>query len=108
MKNKYVDLKNAREDEQLKVMQQILAEGHCPFCLENLMKYHKQQILYSGKHWILTYNQWPYPNTKLHLLLILKYHAETAREVRKGTGDEMYKIMAWAEETFNIPGGAFG
>lgn len=108
MTSKYVDLDNARLDDQKKIMTDIIAAGHCPFCLENLKKYHKQEIIKDGKYWILTSNQWPYENTKLHLLLISKPHAEKLSELDPQAGQEMIEFFAWAEQKYQIPGGGIG
>jgi len=104
----FVDLDNARLDEQRQVMQEIVSQEHCPFCMENLRKYHKQQILKDGKYWILTPNQWPYDFTKVHLLAILKEHATTLAEIPAEAGHELFEMMTWAEKEFKTPGGAIG
>lgn len=103
----FVDLDNARIEEQRQVMRKIITAGHCPFCLANLAKYHKQPILQKGRFWLLTYNQWPYQNTKLHLLAIYKTHAEKLSDLDQAAGQELIKFMQWAEKEFNVPGGAF-
>ena len=107
MSKQFVDMDNAREDDQRQVMQQIIEDAHCPFCMENLRKYHKQQILKDGKYWILTPNQWPYENTKLHLLAILKVHAEVLSEIAPEAGQELLELFAWVEKEYDVPGGGF-
>ena len=102
-----VDLDNAREADQLEVMKQILSEGDCPFCLENLRKYHKKPIIKETKHWLLTYNQWPYRHTKLHLLAIYKDHAERLADLEVEAGAELLELMQWAEREFKVPGGGW-
>lgn len=101
----FVDLDNARLDDQRQVMQQIVQNEECPFCLDNLKKYHKQPILKETSHWLLTHNQWPYENTKLHLMAIYKDHAETLREVSPAAGQELLELFQWAEAEYHIPGG---
>ena len=102
---KFVDLDNARVDDQKSVMRTIINAEHCPFCLENLHKYHKQPILKEGKYWLLTTNQWPYQNTKIHLLLIYKTHVETLGELDPAAGVELLEFAQWAEKEYAIPGG---
>ena len=104
-KKQFVDLDNAREDEQRQVMQQIIDDQSCPFCLENLRKYHKQQILKEGQYWLLTPNQWPYEFTQHHFLAILKEHAEKLSEVPPEAGTELFEMIAWLEKEYQIPGG---
>lgn len=107
MSKQFVDLDNAREDEQRQVMKDIIDSKHCPFCLENLRKYHKQQILKDGKYWLVTPNQWPYENTQYHFLAILKEHAEKLSEVPSDAGKELFELMAWLEKEYDVPGGGF-
>jgi ATP adenylyltransferase len=107
MNTKFVDIDNARVEEQKKVMRQIIADGLCPFCQENFVKYHKLPILKQGKYWLLTQNQWPYEDTKVHLLAILLEHAEHLSEVPAEAGQELLEMMQWAEKEYAVPGGGF-
>jgi ATP adenylyltransferase len=79
--NNQVQLENARKEEQIKVMEQIIKDGVCPFCEENLEKYHPRPILFKTKHWIVTENAWPYDMAKKHFLLIAKRHIENSRDL---------------------------
>lgn len=99
------DLLNAREGAQKQAMEQMLAADHCPFCEENLDKYHQKEILKNGKHWLLTWNQWPYFNTKHHLLFILKTHCEELSELDPDAGRELIEMCQWAEQEFGLDGG---
>ena len=107
MKNQYIDIDNAREDEQRAVMQNIIKAGHCPFCLKNLQKYHTSPFLKETKNWLLTTNRWPYPNTKHHLLAILKTHKEILSELTAQEGAQLIEILAFAQKHTNAPGGGF-
>jgi len=102
-----VDLDNAREKDQVKVMKKIIAAGDCPFCLDNLHKYHKRPILKETKHWLLTENQWPYPHTQVHLLAIYKEHAERLAGLKPEAGQELLELMQWAEKHYQVPGGGW-
>ena len=104
----FVNLNNARLKEQRGVMEQILAQGVCPFCGEHLRKFHMQPILNETPHWILTNNQWPYENTKVHLLAIYKTHAESFAETETGAGTELFELLRWAEKEYDIKGGGLG
>lgn len=100
-----VDILNAREGGQKQAMQHMLQVGDCPFCAENLAKYHKVPNLKEGKYWILTTNQWPYKNTKLHFLFILKQHAETLAELEAEAMTELGEMSQWLEKEYAIEGG---
>lgn len=102
---KFVDLDNARVDEQREVMRDIIDAEHCPFCPENVQKYHKQPILKVGTYWLVTANQWPYEHTKLHLLIILKKHGERLADMPVEAGCELIELAQWAEQEYKMPGG---
>lgn len=101
----FINIENARNDDQRQVMDSIATNEECPFCPENLTKYHKQEILRKGAHWLLTRNQWPYEHTDLHLLAISTYHAEHITDLRDGSFNELQKHLAWASGVFGVVSG---
>lgn len=103
----FVDIDNSREEEQVKVMEQIIEDGGCPFCMENFQKYHQQEVLKDGKFWLLTPNRWPYKNTRYHFLAILKTHAENLQEIPQGAGEELIELFQWLEKEYQLPGGGW-
>lgn len=104
-KNAFINLNNARETEQIKVMQKIADQAHCPFCSENLRLYHRQPILKEGEYWLATKNQWPYPHTKHHLLLIYKAHATKLADLHPAAGAELFTLIQELEQEFAFEGG---
>lgn len=106
-KKNFVDVNHARYDDQKAVLEKINRDGLCPFCTENLFRYHHEEILKEGKFWILTYNQWPRENTKVHLLAIYKSHVEALSQMDPESGHELLEYLSWAEKKFNVLGGAF-
>jgi diadenosine tetraphosphate (Ap4A) HIT family hydrolase len=107
MRNQHVDLNNARLDDQKEVMRKIIAAGHCPFCKDNLKKYHEQPIIKEGKYWLVTTNQWPYDHTKLHFLLIYQEHATKLSELAPESGKELLELLQWIEKEYQVPGGGW-
>jgi len=101
----FVNLDNARRDDQREVMEAIVENAECPFCEDNLHKYHKAPILRQGEHWTFTHNQWPYEHTAHQFLAISRPHFETLAELPAGSFDELLGHFQWAEEEFKI---AFG
>jgi len=101
----FVNLVNARSEEQLQVMTEIERQGHCPFCRENLDRYHKNPILKEGKFWLLTENQWPYEKVKHQLLAIYKTHVEHIKDIDPEAGKELFEIFSEETKKRNIPGG---
>ncbi len=103
----FVIIDSAREEEQKKVLEQIVADNVCPFCPENLKKYHKKPIIKDGKYWTLTFNQWPYENTKHHFLAIHKTHIEHINDLLPEASQELFELFQYASKENNMPGGAF-
>ena len=102
----YIEMENVRGEEQRKVMQEILEKGHCPFCEENLHTYHKAPIHWKGGYWVVTENQWPYPGKGQHLMLILRRHAVSPKELHEEEWGELGAHVARAITQFSFKGGA--
>mgnify|MGYP001788399472 CR=1 FL=1 len=98
---------NVRLEEQGQVMQKIIEQDHCPFCPENLAKYHKLPLLKQGKFWTLTPNQWPYSHCRLHLLAIATQHVETLQDLDPEAGKELIEMFQWVEHEYAVSGGGF-
>lgn len=108
MKNDFIDPDNARVDEQKNVMAEILTAGHCPFCEENLRKYHQLPIIKEGDFWVITPNQWPYEHTQYHWLAIHRSHVETLQELTPEAGAELVVLLGEMERDYNLVGGGVG
>lgn len=105
MPGSFVNLDNARFDDQRDVMKSIERDEVCPFCPEHLHKYHKQPIVREGEHWKITPIQWPYEHTRAHLLAISAYHAESLNDLREGSFNELQEHFQWAEIEYRIAAG---
>src|SRR3989344_3132606 len=103
--NKFIQMSAVRREDQLEVMEEIQKEGHCPFCRENLEKYHKNPILKEGTFWLLTDNQWPYEKVKHQLLAIYKTHIEHIKDIDPEAGRELIELFAEETKKRNISGG---
>ena len=101
----FINIENARHEAQRAVMEEIADNEECPFCPEALEKYHKQEIIRRGRLWLLTYNQWPYKHTDLHLLAIANDHVEDLTQLREGAFDELQEHFLWASQEFRIKAG---
>lgn len=102
MNDSYVYPSGARSEEQLAVLKEIEASGLCPFCEGELKKHHHKPILFYGKHWLATENQWPYAGTKFHFLVIHRSHVEALSELLPGEMDELGCALNYLTETNNI------
>lgn len=103
--NKFINISAVRREDQKIVMDEIKKQGHCPFCRENLEKYHKNPIIKEGKFWVLTENQWPYEKIKHQLLAIYKKHIEHIKDIDPEAGTELFQMFAEESKKRNIPGG---
>lgn len=103
--NRYIDMDTIRRDDQRQTMEQIREAGHCPFCRENLDKYHKNPILKEGEFWILTDNQWPYDKVNHQLLAIYRTHIEHITEMAPEAGEELFNFFQAVAREREIPGG---
>jgi diadenosine tetraphosphate (Ap4A) HIT family hydrolase len=107
-KGDFVNIVSARVEEQREAMGRIRVRGECPFCPENLQKEHKEPIIRMGVYWVLTKNQWPYENTRVHLLAISRTHAERLEDVHPEAGTELFSLCKWIEREYGIESGAIG
>lgn len=101
----FVDMDNARVDEQRAVMQEIAEQGVCPFCIEHLETYHPQPWIKNGQYWLVTKNRWPYEHTRHQLLFIYKKHAERFADLEPAAGEELFQFVRDIEQELQIPGG---
>lgn len=90
-----------------KVIDKIKEDGVCPFCPENLSKYHKGPILKEGVYWLLTKNMYPYEGAKHHILIIHKKHIEKFNEIIPTAWDEAKSLIEFFAKKENIFGGTF-
>lgn len=88
------------------VIAKIDQDGVCPFCPENVAKYHPNPILFEGKHWLLTKNAYPYKGAAHHFLLIHKTHAERFEDVLPAAWAELQTTVKKALSDNNITGAA--
>lgn len=102
---KVVNLENARSGEYKRVIEEIAAVGKCPFCPDNF-RYHKRPVLKRQSGWFITKNNWPYANTRNHLVIISVDHKESLDELSSGDLKAVKSLADWAAEKFRIKGGA--
>ncbi len=104
----FVNLDNARVEEQYKIMEIIQEEGFCPFCPENISKSQLKPVIKQGKYWHIRENQWPYENTRTHLIIIHNTHVEKLSEISPEAAKEFFELAKWVEDKYQILGGAIG
>lgn len=102
----FVDVNNARNDEMVKVLEQIVTEGIDPFSLDHMGKHHKKPILKIGKHWFVTENQWMYPNSKHQFVFVTIKYAESFTDLDPEVFVELLSLATEFCEEYSIKGGA--
>lgn len=99
-----VDPRYAKSPGYAADLEDILAQGVCPFCPENF-NWHPNPILRKLGRWIITQNRQPYENTKHHFLLKGDEHKESLAELTPLDWVSMRGLISWAMEEFKFEGG---
>jgi diadenosine tetraphosphate (Ap4A) HIT family hydrolase len=101
-----MNIGNARTELQIENMKKIEAEGFCPFCPENMEKYHTPPILKTGKYWYVTPNMYPYDNTKHHFLFVTTEHITDTKDLSPQAWMELQEHIKWVISEYEIPNGS--
>ncbi len=104
-----VDIDNASitpRDGYLEILEKIKKEGLCPFCEENLVKYHPNPIIFKNSHWLVTNNSWPYEGSKHHFLLIARKHIENAEKASPDTWKDLGSAFKKLVKKYDLKGAA--
>lgn len=105
---KHLNMDNARTREQKELMEKIARDGVCPFCAEHFVKYHPKPIIKETPYWYFTENMSPYEGTKYHFILVYKTkHTNDLGDVESEAVQDLWTLVKWAVQKYNIVGGAF-
>jgi diadenosine tetraphosphate (Ap4A) HIT family hydrolase len=102
-----MNIDNARQPLQIENMRKIAAEGFCPFCPENMQKYHEPPILRTGTHWYVTPNMYPYDHTKHHFLFVTNEHITNSNNLSAAAWAELQEHIAWLSKEYKMETGTF-
>jgi ATP adenylyltransferase len=95
------DIEAARTDAQRLYMEELQAEGICIFCPEHFERYHREPVEHSGEHWYVTKNDFPYPGTVAHYLIVPHLHVASFHELPDEAGAELWAmkrlLKSWLE-----------
>ena len=89
------------------VIRDIAERKVCPFCPEELAKFHKNPILSEGKEWLATDNMYPYKGAKTQILFIHKKHIGSIAEISQEGWTELHALVKKITAERKIPGGTF-
>ena len=104
-KDAFVNVSNSRPGTYEEVIRQIEKDKVCPFCPDQLKKYHKNPILAETPRWIVTTNMYPYKGAKTHALFIHKEHIVGLQELSADAWKEFHELIAQFISERKIPGG---
>ncbi len=103
----FVNLGNSRPGSTYEeTIKKIHHDGVCPFCPEQLLKYHKNPILKEGTYWKVTENMYPYKPVKHHVLFIHKEHIGHVSEISSEAWTELHSLFNETCAERNITGGS--
>nr|AIA11422.1 Unknown Function [uncultured bacterium] len=102
------NLDTARQKEQLEQMKDLAARGVCAFCWENFDAEHREPIELKTDHWIVSKNDYPYDNTKLHLLLVPQEHVATFSELSEAARHDFTDTVVGVEKQWDLKHYAVG
>lgn len=106
--SRYVNNRNALRPDASggyhKVIKKIQEDGICPFCSENLKKYHKMPILQHSRYWLTTTNMYPYKGSKKHLLIIHSEHITDVSEISREAWLDLHDVIGEIARKHHING----
>ena len=92
--------------EYSKVINDIAKQGVCPFCPDQLAKFHKKPIE-EKTYWVVTDNMYPYKPTQQHRLIIHKTHVTHIAEISEPAWHELRAIISDETKKRDLVGGTF-
>lgn len=102
----FVNTRNAETGEARRKYEQVIkgiaGDGVCPFCSDNLTKYHKKPLI-ERTCWRVTENMYPYHPVQRHFLFIHKTHIEHIDEL----SDEAWRELHAFIKEKKMAGGSF-
>lgn len=83
-------------------MKSLAARNICAFCPEHIRTETTSDIDIETDHWFVKANDYPYANTKHHLLIIPKEHAKTISDLSPAALQEFMPLVARIEKQFQL------
>lgn len=74
-------------------MKDLEARGICMFCPEHIHNEARGSILLETKYWMIKTNDFPYNDTKIHVLIIPKKHVTTLTELSTQAKSAFLKLI---------------
>jgi len=99
-----INLDPAKTDEYKEVLNNVIKSEKCPFCPDNF-KFHKERILKKQNDWLITFNSWPYENSKYHFIIIPNSHKENFQDLTVEDFKTIQELVNFVIEKYEIKGG---
>lgn len=93
-------LGNARTRDQYDEMVRLEEEGICIFCPDHLGHEGGKEIIAANDTWSLVFNDYPYPATLHHVMLIPKQHVTKLTELSAQSQRGYWDILQKAAERY--------
>lgn len=90
---------NARTEDQRSEMIRLEAAASCLFCPEGLVE-NGREIVVANETWSVMRNEYPYPGTLHHLLLLPQEHVTKMTDLSVASQQGFWDILKSAEELF--------
>jgi ATP adenylyltransferase len=82
----------ARSAAQRERMQELEAAGICIFCPEHFPRFNPEPVEWTGEHWYVARNAYPYPGTVAHYLIVPHRHVVAFDELPDAAGAELWSV----------------
>jgi diadenosine tetraphosphate (Ap4A) HIT family hydrolase len=92
-------LDNHRTPSQLDDMRRLEADGVCIFCPDSGNESTERLIIHRTALWTVRRNMFPYPGTRLHLLLVPDQHVTDLADLAPDARADFWTALAWARDT---------
>jgi len=83
-------------------MHGLQTAGKCLFCPPHLDAHDGQRVMWRDAGWSVTANQYPYPGTVLHLLLVPDDHVTDLLDLAAPARAGLWRALAWAHDTHRL------
>ena len=101
-----MDFSNARIPEQLRRMEELQKSGECHLC-GNITGKHTAPIIYENLRWFITANDFPYPGSIHHYLIVSRRHFTKLSDLFVEAQLELFDAIRWLENHLKVAGFSF-
>ena len=88
----------ARSEDQRRYMERLERDRICIFCPEHVAEFQSEPVEFSGEHWYVTKNAYPYAGTVAHYLIVANRHVSAFDELPDAAGAELWAIKRRLKE----------